>query len=62
MSNQIKILKFHKYKDGYKTAILHRFNASIRVLDGDNKEYFFNELSNAIKFLLNDNYIIELNI
>lgn len=60
--DRIKILKFHKYIGGEKTAILHRFNAYFRVLDGDNKEHFFNEMSNAIKFLLDKEYLIDLNM
>jgi len=62
MSTKIKILKFHKYIGGEKTAILSRFNCYIRVLEGDNNELFFRELSAAIKHLLDDNYLIDLDI
>lgn len=57
---KIKILEFYRHDN--KKAILHRFNAKIRVLDGNNEEHFFRELSNAIKFLLDQKYHIDLNI
>ena len=47
---------------GKKTALLHRFNAKIRVLDGDNKEHFFSELRHAIKYLIDSNYQMIIHI
>jgi hypothetical protein len=58
--DKIKILKF--YRSDQKSAIVHRFNCYIRVLDGENKESFFRELSQAIKYLLNEGYYIDLNM
>ena len=58
--DKINILKF--YRSDKKTAILHRFNCYFRVLDGENKEHFFRELSHGIKFLLDQKYYIDLNI
>lgn len=53
-----RMLRFYKNIDN-KTAIITQFNGKIRVLDGDNKESFYWELSHAIKDLLNDGYVIE---
>lgn len=57
---EVKIIKF--YRSDSKTAILHRFNAYFRVLDGDNKEHFFRELLHGIKHLLDEKYFIDLEI
>jgi len=57
----IRIIHF-TLKGSNKTALLHRFNASIRVLYDENKEHFFADLSNAIKFLINQGYQMVINI
>jgi hypothetical protein len=58
----IKINIIHFEGPDKKTALLHRFNAKIRVLNGDNKELFFNELHNAITFLLDHHYKMVIDI
>jgi hypothetical protein len=41
-------------------AIIHRYNASFRVLDGDNKERFYSQLNNAVKDLISEGYILTM--
>lgn len=55
------IYKFTDYTNN-RQAIMSRYNAYIRVLAGDNKEYFFYSHNKAIMFLLNQGYSIHLDI
>lgn len=57
---RLKLIKFFRHDN--KEALISRHNASIRVLDGENKEHFFRELKDAITFLFDQNYHIDLNI
>ena len=57
----MKLLKFTHYIDK-KQALIHRYNAYFRLLDGDNKEYFYYSLDKAILHLLNEGYSTHLNI
>jgi len=58
---KINIIHFKNYKENNE-AILHRFNCYIRVLDGNNKEHFFNEFHNALKYLMDRGYLMEIDI
>lgn len=56
----MRIVEFYKIRDNVQEkAIVTKYNAYVRVLDIDNKEHFFSEFTQAVKFLLNDGYTIE---
>lgn len=56
----MRIVEFYKVRNNVQEkAIVTKYNAYTRVLDIDGKEHFFNEFTQAVKFLVNDGYTIE---
>ena len=55
----MRIIKFYKYdnKNTEYVAVVTMHNSYVRVYS--DKEYFFSELTNAFKFLIDDGYTIE---
>lgn len=56
--DNFRMLRFYKGADN-QSAIVTQFNGRIRVLDADNKEMFFHELTTAVKYLIDDGYCME---
>ncbi len=63
MQNKKRIVHFHKYdyenNSAELRAIISRYNAYFRVLDHENKEYKFREYTQAVKYLLDQGFVIE---
>ena len=53
-----KLTRLFNYIEN-KTAIIHPYNATYRVLEGDNKESFYSDYSNALNYLLGKGYKID---
>jgi len=55
--DKFKMLRFYK---GTNAAIVTPFNGKIRVYEAEgNTETFYSELTNAVKYLVNNGYFIE---
>lgn len=56
---EVHMVKLWHHEKG--DAIIHRYNAQFRVLDGDNKERFYSMMHNAVKDLLSEGYMLTMN-